>query len=428
MRDQSYESPVMTTSSIDNSKGCVLKSGPDHLEILEGENIICISLHGWDTLWSRVQPLMSLLADTGNRVLFVEPIPSLPTAILFPEYRVLRAGFSTNVKKVKEGLYVLTPPWLSPFASRSGFVCKINQSILQRIINSWLRKLEFRDPILWTYSPYSVHLIGKLGEKAVVYDCTDERIANPLVSKKHIRSLEIRLMQQADLVFVTAHGLLERKRVFNPHTYLAPNGVDFLHFSRAWSTDLAVPEDVKDLPRPILGFVGAIAYWIDLDLIEFVARARPDWSIVMVGPLRAGMNINRFRHLSNIHFVGKRDWVVLPRYLRAFDVCLSPFKLSKPITETANPLKIYEYLAAGRPVVSTDMPEVRQLRDVIRIADSKEDFVEQIRAALQEDGAAARQARIEVARNYDWPVLLGQMSEKIRLQWKQSSSAALPQC
>ena len=414
MRDKRHEPPVMTTDSVDNSTSRVPESGPDPLGILKGENIICVSLHGWDTLWSRIQPLMSLLADNGNQVLFVEPIPSLVTAILFPEYRVLRAGFTTKVTKVQEGLHVLTPPMLLPFASRSDFVCRMNQSILRRIINSWLEKLEFGDPILWTYSPYSIHLAGKLGEKAVVYDCTDERTANPLVSKKLIRSLEIRLMQRADLVFVTAHGLLERKRTFNPCTYLAPNGVDFLHFNQAWSRNLAMPEDIKDLSRPILGFVGAIAYWVDLDLIEFVARARPDWSVVMVGPLRTGMNIGRFRNLSNVRFVGKKDWTVLPRYLRAFDVCLSPFKLSEPITETANPLKVYEYLAGGRTVVSTDMPEVRPLRAVIRIAYSQEGFVEQIQAALQEDGAAAHQARIELARNYDWSVLLGQMSEKIR--------------
>ena len=414
MRDKNHELPVMTINSMDNSTSCVLDSDMARLGILKGENIICISLHGWDTLWSRIQPLMSLLADNGNQVLFVEPIASLATAILFPEYRVLRAGFNTKVAKVKEGLHVLTPPMLLPFASRSDLVCRINQSILRCIISSWLEKLEFEDPILWTYSPYSIYLVGKLGERAMVYDCIDERTANPLVSKNLIRSLEIRLMRRADLVFVTARGLLERKRAFNRNTYLAPNGVDFLHFSRAWSTDLAVPDDIRDLSRPILGFVGAIAYWIDLDLIEFVARARPNWSIVMVGPLRAGVNISRFRHLSNVHFVGKKDWTVLPRYLRAFDVCLSPFKLSEPITETANPLKVYEYLAAGRPVVSTDMPEVRPLRDVIRIAYSKEDFVEQIQASLQEDGVAARQARIGVARNYDWPVLLGRMSEKIR--------------
>ncbi len=405
---------MTTITSIDNSSSCVLEPGLDCSEILEEENIICISLHGWDTLWSRIQPLMSLLADNGNQVLFVEPIPSIVTAILFPEYRVLRAGFNTKVTKVKEGLHVLTPPMLLPFASRSDLVCRINQSILRRIINNWLEKLEFGDPILWTYSPYSIHLVGKLGEKAVVYDCTDERTANPLVSKNLIRSLEIRLMRRADLVFVTARGLLDRKRAFNPYTYLAPNGVDFFHFSRAWTADLAIPEDIRNLARPILGFVGAIAYWIDLDLIEFVAQARPDWSIVMIGPLRAGVDIGRLQHLSNVHFVGKKDWTLLPHYLRAFDVCLSPFKVSEPIAVTANPLKVYEYLAAGRPVVSTDMPEVRPLRDVIRIACSKEDFVEQIQAALQEDGAAARQARIGVARNYDWPVLLGQMSEKIR--------------
>ena len=401
-------------TTLDTSSSSVLEPRLGHSGILEGENIVCISLHGWNTLWSRIQPLMNLLADNGNRVLFVEPIASLATAILFPEYRVLRASFNTSVTKVKEGLYVLTPPLLLPFASRSNLVCKINQSILRRIINSWLEKLEFRDPILWTYSPYSIYLVGKLGEKVVVYDCTDERTANPLVSKNHIRSLEIHLMRRADLVFVTARGLLERKRVFNPHTYLAPNGVDFPHFSQAWSRDLAVPEDVSILPRPILGFVGAIAYWIDLDLIEFVARARPGWSIVMVGPLRAGVKIGRFRHLSNVYFVGKKDWRKLPNYLRGFDVCLCPFKTSEPITMTANPLKVYEYLAAGKPVVSTDIPEVRPLCDVIRIAYSKEGFVEQIQAALQEDGATARQARIEVARNYDWPVLLGQMSEKIR--------------
>ncbi len=314
----------------------------DRAQILEDEDIVCISLHGWDTLWSRIQPLMSLLARHGNRILFVEPAASPVTAALFPEYRALRAGFTVKVREVREGLHILTPPFLLPFSSRSDLVCRMNQRVLRDIIRSQLKKLGLSRPILWTYSPYSIYLAGELGEKMLIYDCTDERTASPVVGKRHIRDLEIRLMRRADVVFVTGLGLLERKRAFNPHTYLAPNGVDFPHFNRAYATDLEVPKELKELPRPILGFVGAIAYWIDLDLVAFVARARPDWSIVLLGPVRAGVHLGQFRDLPNVHFLGQKDWILLPGYLRGFDVCLSPFRTTECITTTANPLKVYE--------------------------------------------------------------------------------------
>lgn len=402
------------TTSIGNSTSGMLEPGPDRPEIVEGENIICIALYGWNTLWSRVQPLMSLLADHGNNVLFVEPITSLPTRVLVPEYREVQTGLTTRVTQVQPGLHVLTPPMLLPFASRSELVCKLNQTVLRRILLRWQSKLNLHDPILWTYSPYTVHLFGKLGEKLTVYDCTDERTANPLVGREHIGRLETALIRRADLVFVTAKGLLERKSPLNPNTFLAPNGVHFQYFARAWSTTLEVPADAEGLPHPIIGFVGAIAYWIDLNLIEFVAEAKLDWTIVMIGPVRAGVDVAGLSTMPNVHFLGKKDWRRLPNYLQIFDVCISPFKLDDPITETANPLKVYEYLAAGKPVVSVDMPEIRGLDSVLYIASSYEDFVRQLELALQENDPGAAHARIEVGRQYDWERVLSAMSARIR--------------
>jgi glycosyltransferase involved in cell wall biosynthesis len=358
---------------------------------------------------------MSLLADHGNEILFVEPITSLPTRMLVPEYREVQAGLITRMVQVRPRIHVLTPPMLLPLASRSKLACVVNQSLLCRILRRWQEKLGLRNPILWTYSPYSVYLLGKLGEKLTVYDCTDERTANPLVGKEHIGRLETELIRKADLVFVTAKGLLERKSPLNPNTFLAPNGVHFQHFARAWSTTLEVPADAKHLPHPIIGFIGAISYWIDLDLIEFIAKAKPDWTIVMIGPVRPGTYVASISSLPNVYFLGKKDWKELPNYLQIFDVCINPFKVDEPITETVNPLKVYEYLAAAKPVVSVDMPEVRELEGVLRIASTYEGFLREMELALREEDPSAAQIRIKVAQQHDWKRILAAMSDRIRL-------------
>lgn len=397
--------------------------------MLHGEKIVCISTIGWDFVWSRVQPFMQILAEEGNQILYVEPITSLPTRLAFPEYRLVQAGLRAKLRQVRPNIHVLTPPMLLPLSSRSFLACQVNQWILGRILRSALRRLGWERPILWTYSPYSVHLLGKLGEQFVLYDCTDERTANPWVSKKVVSHLETALMRRANLVVVTSRGLLERKQALTSDIILIPNGVDFKRFAEAQNLPVSLPADVASVPRPRVGFVGAIFHWVDLELLAFVAKARPNWAIVLVGPVGRGVDVQHLRELTNMHLLGPKPWTDIPEYLRAFDVCIVPFRVSAAITATANPIKVYEYLAAGKPIISVDLPEVRSLKSVVRLAQGYDDFVVETQEALADDNAELRQERIATARAYDWRALMERLCAELewRLMTRKGREGNVPQ-
>lgn len=376
--------------------------------MLNNEKILCLSGIGWRFVWQRMQQLMSLFARHGNRVLFVEPFISPLTWFKYPEIGI-HAGLRSRLILVEENLSVLTPPFMLPFSSCSRFIMKANHQFLNRIVNSWQKKLGFGDAILWVYNPYGGYY--QLKGKLVVYDCADDYASFLGVDQEQLREVEAHLVKAADVVFVTAQALLDDRIQLNPNTFLIPNGVDFKRFALVGLGP--IPDELKTLPRPILGFVGLIKNWVDLDLLELLARMRPDWSVVMVGPVAADVDTRRFHGLKNVHFLGQKDRDVLPHYVLGFDVCLNPLR-NTPRTASINPSKVYQYLAAGKPVVSSDIPEVRALGDVVRLASSPEGFVEQIERALQEDDPNLVQARLEVARRHDWGVLVEAMSQKIQ--------------
>lgn len=379
--------------------------------VLRNEKILCLSGIGWRFLWMRMQEVMSRLADHGNQVLVVEPFVSPLTSIKYPEIGI-SPSWRIQIARVKANLSVLTPPVMLPFSSKSPMVMRLNYQVLKQIVRRWQAKLGFEEAIVWAYDPYSGFLVDELKRKLLVYDCADEYSEFTGAHKKQLSHIEAKLLGKADVVFVSSRALLESKRRLNSRVFLVPNGVDFAHFQQAQRLDLPLPKDVGDIPKPILGFVGLIKDWIDLDVIEFIARARPRWSIVMVGPIGSEMDIERFRSLGNVHFLGRREHDLIPRYVKAFDVCLNPFK-QNALTAAVNPLKIYEYLAAGKPTVSTDIAEVRALGDVVRLASSPEGFLEQIEPALQEDAPSLIRARLELARRHDWGALVETMSQRI---------------
>jgi glycosyltransferase involved in cell wall biosynthesis len=174
-------------------------------------------------------------------------------------------------------------------------------------------------------------------------------------------------------------ALQEAKAPLNPNTILVPHGVDYEHFSKALRDDLPVPDDMKDIPHPILGFFGLIRDWVDLDLLAEVARARPAWHLVLLGD--STVDLSPYRNLPNMHFLGRKSYADLPAYCKGFDIGLIPFKVNE-LTRAVNPIKLREYLAAGLPVVSTPLPEVMAYDGPVRVGDSAESFVDIIGKAL----------------------------------------------
>ena len=371
--------------------------------MLKNRDIICLSTQDWNGLWTRKQRFMKMFAEAGNRVLYIEtPVHLLGLDVLpHDPGRFLR--FLDGPRVVQNQLYVATLPILLPLFQMSGAVNALNQTIIGFFLRSWIARLSFRKPLLWIYTPFSASLIDKIAHSGAIYECVDEfRAARGFVRSKVVGSMEDELLRKVDLTVVTQENLLPRRVKLCPNTVCIPNGADVDKFMPAALRLLDAPEDIRHIPRPRLGFVGHIHYWIDLKLIRFLAEQRPNWSFVLVGPVAPLADIREIRGLPNVHLIGRRSGTDIPAYLQEMDLCLNPY-VAGDIAENCSPLKFYEYLAAGKPIVSTDMPEVRKFADIVSIAHSYKDFLEKCEALLQGGETSERVAsRTQVAAEHSW--------------------------
>jgi glycosyltransferase involved in cell wall biosynthesis len=231
------------------------------------------------------------------------------------------------------------------------------------------------------FNPAAGMIAGRLDESQIIYYCVDEYTAFTGASAG-LKQIEDHLFRQADLVVVSAERLFESKKHLNANTHIIRHGTDWQHFRKAIDNKLPTPSDIADLPRPIIGFHGLLADWVDYELIKKVASKFSDCSIVLIGKIAvdAEQKIKVLDGVPNIHLLGRKPYADLPAYCKAFDVALNPFAIND-LTLAANPLKVREYLAAGVPVVSTDIPEVRVLSDCL-VGKNHDDFIQKVDQAL----------------------------------------------
>jgi glycosyltransferase involved in cell wall biosynthesis len=272
------------------------------------------------------------------------------------------------------------------------------------------RKLNMQTFQLWTFLPNAVQYVGRLGESLVVYYCTDEWSQFSFLDGQKMAAMERRLCERADLVFATAHSLVESKRAFNPETHLASHGVDHAHFASALSPATQVASDLLALPKPVIGFIGLIQDWIDQDLIAHVAERHPEWSLVLVG--KAIVDVSRLARLPNVHLLGRRPYADLPAYCKGFSVGIIPFVLNE-LTHHVNPIKLREYLSAGLPVVSTPLPEVMHHAEHASIAKEPQEFVAALERAVAEDTPALRRRRSERMRKEAWEHKVAEIGDQV---------------
>ncbi len=311
----------------------------------------------------------------------------------------------------RDNLYVLTP-LVVPLPG-SGVARRVNRALLVGQIRRALRRMEhvtngqrgqspFRGfgerhvglgrgsgakigagpppPLeLWSFTPDVGYLLGRFGERRVVYYCVDDHSQFTGYDAEQVLRDEEALCRRADLVVTTSGPLQESRRPWNPNTILVPHGVDYEHFARALSDELSEPADLAAIPRPRLGFFGLLRDWVDLDLLAEVARRRPDWHVVLLGD--STLDLAPYRPIRNMHFLGPRPYADLPAYCRGFDVGLIPFRLNA-LTRAVNPIKLREYLAAGLPVVSTPLPEVARYDQWVSLAEGPEAFTAALERAL----------------------------------------------
>ncbi len=346
--------------------------------MLVGLDIICFANDWSGDPLSKKQVMLRLAQH--NRVLWVNSLHNRrPQLTRKDTRRVIQKlrGFRRGLQQVSPNIWVLTPLYL-PFM-KSSLIQKFNRIILGRQLRSALSSLNFRDPISWTYAPTSSDIVGTLGERKIIYHCVDDFSAFSDAAVE-VRRCEETLLAKSNLVLVCSTRLLEAKGRMNPHTYLVTHGVDYAHFRTATEPGTRIANELRSLPRPILGFHGLIADWVDLPLIAELAKLKPSWSIVLVG--KADTNLDPLNDLPNVHYLGHRTYDRLPEYLCGFDVALLPFVMNQ-LTISSNPLKLREYLAAGLPVVSAPLPEALKFESLVRTAGTAKEYVREIEMFLE---------------------------------------------
>jgi glycosyltransferase involved in cell wall biosynthesis len=372
----------------------------------KGFSIVCVSRQDWHAgLPTNRQQIMVRAAQRGHRVLFVETGGHLSRhlwqLLTGPRRRsVARRLFGSE--RPARGVAVEKGLTLAPWGQKFPLANRINSRLTGLRIRRSARGLEGRH-VLWLYDPTAFELVGHVGEDLTVYDVVDDYVeqVGPDARRRRFAAVaDAEAASRSQVVFATTSGLYERQLARNPETHLVRNGADFAHFAHA---NGAAPE-LHALSEPVAGFAGNLTpEKVDFDLIEAVARARPEWSIVLVGPAaedgRAGLE--RASRLPNVHVLGFRPYDVLPSYVGRFAVGLIPYRTTA-YTRNCSPLKVFEYLAAGKAVVASGVPELAGMEPDVALVEGADAFVAAIEAALADDSPDAVARRRELAEKNTW--------------------------
>ncbi|BDG06022.1 glycosyltransferase [Anaeromyxobacter oryzae] len=364
------------------------------MRALQGRDIVCFS-NDWDGDPLSKTHIMRILSRE-NRVLWVNSIGNRgPRATASDAARVWKKlkDVARGTFQPEPNLHVLPPLYVPAYGSELARAA--NRHLLRLQVLNAMRRLGMRDPISWSFLPSAAAVAGTLGESLVVYHVVDEFSAFSDASS-HVAELERRLLRRADLVIASSEKLLAAKREVNPHTVLVRHGVDHAHFARALDPGLRIPEPLARLPRPVIGFFGLLADWIDLELVRRVADAYPHASVVLLGKVIT--DLRALDGAANVFLLGRRPYAELPAWCRGFDVALTPFRRNE-LALAANPLKAREYVAAGLPNVCTDLPELRQIPGCT-VTRTAEEFVAEVGKALRSGGPDA--ARSALVRGEGW--------------------------
>jgi hypothetical protein len=300
-------------------------------------------------------------------------------------------------RRVHEGLWVCTVPQI-PFRRLPG-VDALNRWFGIRAVRRALRATGISRCISWFVVPHPGFMAGRLGESLCVYYCIDDYAAHPGVDADLISARDAALTRAADIVFVAPPALLDAKLALNPSTVFAPHGVDVDLFAKALDERTEVPAAARDLAHPVVGYFGSLHEWIDFDLIEWLARARPKWTFLLIG--HAAADVSRLAALSNVRLVGAQPYASLPAWAKAFDVAIIPYRLNRQVAN-ANPLKLREYLASGKAIVSVRNPEIEKFSRWVRIADDRDTFLTALEDALRNERPELRVERSAAVADQSW--------------------------
>lgn len=376
--------------------------------MIEGFDIICFA-NDWNGDPLSKKHLMRRLAQR-NRILWINSIGNRrPQASVRDARRVVAkvAAFARGPREVLRNINVFSPLVIPYHGSRA--VRAVNGALLRWQIRHQCRRLRFGRRLTYTFLPSSSEVAGNLGEEAVVYHITDDFSQFTGTDSEAILQMEQRLIAKSDAVIASAEPL-RRTRPRAEKIRLVTHGVEVAHFRKACAGP-SVPEDLARIPRPIVGFFGLIADWVDLKLVREIALARPVWNVVLIG--KTETTSTPIAGLPNVHLLGQKSYESLPAYAAGFDAAILPFVLN-PLTIASNPLKLREYLAAGLPVVSTDIPEARRLSGRhVRVARGAADFLARLDEIVESGDTGPSIARSRSMDGESWDSKVEEISEII---------------
>ena len=374
--------------------------------MLHDKSIICFGGEDW---WYHhphsKNHLMRRFARAGNKVIFVNSISmglaSVKSKDLVPRIARKLRSYAKFARTTEEGVTVVSPAVIPFFGSRAATIA--NRSLLTSQIAGLARRRGLSRPILWIAIPTAIEVVGRMNESLVIYHVSDKYDANTMdhaTDPAFIRSLHEKAVESADLIFYSSRKLLAEATRGLERSHLLEQAVDFDHWARIKDGNLRIAPAIEKIPRPRIGYFGAIEPWlIDQELIQQAARERPDWNWIFIGNKSRGLEIEG---LKNVHFLPPVAYDDLPAYAAGFDVCVLPWSTDVTFTSYGSAIKVREYLASGKPVVIAPLPEYESMSEVLRIGRTRDQFLELVDEALQEEGSELVRARQDSVRNGTW--------------------------
>ncbi len=366
---------------------------------LENMNIICLGPTNWDWCWTGRHHMLKRLAARGHRVLYIDPKWDFGRADL----KSRAAAFvpvrsQLGLREIDYRLFVYT----YPFAR--GLPWRLNKARLPGVIQRLVRRLAFNDPVLMTLLPETAPYAQALSPLARIYYAVDDMSefgGTDPQEKVRIRRMEESLLRGSDLALAVSPRLVDKLKHIQPRTFLLPSGADTDHYATGRINRSAPHPLLSGVEQGCIGLFGYIDDRIDQELVKKIAGAHPRRTLALIGRMKKGVDFSTLRSCPNVRFLGYQPYEELPRLLKHIDVCIVPYKINE-LTRACSPIKVYEYLASGRPVVSTPLEGLYFCKDVIETATSHEEFLAKIDSALHNDSPENRKARLAVAAQNGW--------------------------
>jgi glycosyltransferase involved in cell wall biosynthesis len=386
--------------------------------VLPPQDCVLFSTADWDEpYWTNKQHTASILAARGWRILYVESVgfrsPKVSSGRDWSRlWRRLWRGVQSLVlgpPRRADNIWVLSP-LMVPAGHHLPFVRSLNQAMLRFSVNRFARSHRYDKPVVWTYHPYMLDAIATLPRGPLVYHCVDDIAAIPGVDVDAFRNAQQDLLGRCEAVFTTAQSLKDVCLPFNPNTHFFGNVVDEAHFGAA-RADGPLPAELAAIDEPRLVYHGVLSdFKVDLPLLLKTAQARPQWQWVIIGEEREGQRsdlLAQLKRLPNVHLLGYRSYRALPQYLRGMRVGVLPTLINE-YTHSMFPMKFYEYLAAGLPVVSTPLDFAKEPRAGLEVGGDADAFIAAIDKQLARGKLSADEARAAVGEN-TWEARLDKM-------------------